>query len=63
MFGFEPYSAVPFSTVDTVTIVINGNIFEAIVSVNTITDDSLSVNQATAEILTVNTILNYEAER
>ena len=63
MFGFEPYSALPFSTVETVVALIDGDIFLATVSVNTITDNSLALNQATAEILTINTILDYEAER
>ena len=63
MFGFEPFSATPFSTFETVVVVVNGDVFLVTCDINTGTQHSIKINTEAINSLNINTLLEYETER
>lgn len=63
MFGFEPFSVTPFSGLESVVIVIDGDIFLVSFDINTETQHTFKINTDTINSLNINTLLECEAER
>jgi hypothetical protein len=63
MFGFEPFSTTPFSGLELVVVVMDGDIFLVSFDINTETEHAFKINTDTTNSLNINTLLEYEAER
>ena len=63
MFGFQPFSATSFSGLESVVVVMGGDVFLVSFDINTQTEHAFKINTDTINSLNINTLLEYEAER